>query len=395
MDKKDKTNKNTFLANIAEDTIRRYGSGIKEHLVAYTGMDHETGTQLKRSLEGIHKSKVNPEYENQNLKQQAGFSAELKEVVRRRAEERIRGKKAHAMRTDDIPGHVNDQLFDITEKVDKNGNPVPAASAQMKFVGSSPEAAVDRMLTKQYQRYHDNDVKIMVPKDYYPGMKEALQNKISSLNEQISTMREKGFSQEAINAKVKQLENCKTLQKNLRESKVTNAEAMEARTNPMLSTVKDITKLGHRAGIEQAEMGAAIGGTVSIVKNVVALSTQEKTAKNVLLDISKDTAEAAVESYITAAGATVISGAAQNASSATIRAVSKTNAPAYIAVSTLEVGKTMTSYVQGNIDTEQCLKELGEKDIRWLTVPCMQPSDKQLSPSRSWVQWQEVWLDVY
>ena len=326
MGKKEKTTRNAALAGVAEDVVRRFGSGIKEHLVAQNGIDRDidmsqlvagktvlfnwNGTDVpvviknisgrnniqveivgdnlhtplsinaneingvlnKRSLASIAKSRVNPDYETQNLKQQAGFSAEVKEVARARAEEAVAGKKPQTVRTDDIPGHVNDQLFDITRKVDAQGNPVPGASAQMKFVGSSPEAAVDTMLTRQYQTYHDNNVKIMVPKDYYPGMQEALLNKISSLEEQIARMRENGASADAISAKIRQLENCKTLQRNLRESSVTNAEAMEARTNPTLSTVKDIAKLGHRAGVEQAKMGAAIGGGIFVLVFAAVLS---------------------------------------------------------------------------------------------------------------------------
>ena len=218
------------------------------------------------------------------------------------------------VRADDLPGHVNDPFFDITCEVDAKGNPVPGASAQMKFVGSSPEAALAKMLTKQYQKYHDNDVKIMVPKDYYPGMKEALQNKITSLDEQISKMREKGVAPEQIKAKIQQLENCKTLQKNLQESKVTNAEAMEARTNPMLSTVKDIVKLGHRAGVEQAKMGAAIGSGISIIKNAVALYKGDKRSVEALKDVAIDTTGAAAVSYVTGAGGAVIKGSLQNSS---------------------------------------------------------------------------------
>ena len=415
MDKKEKTLTNAALAGIAEDVVRRFGSGIKEHLVALKGIDREisvdklavgktvlfnwngndipvvikniagrnniqvefAGDQLhtqldvkinelegivnKRSLAQIAQSRVNPEFAEQNLKQQAGFSAEVKEVARQRAEEAVAGKNPKTVRADDLPGHVNDPFFDITCEVDAKGNPIPGASAQMKFVGSSPEAAVDKMLTKQYQKYHDNDVKIMVPKDYYPRMKEALQNKITSLEDQISTMRARGYSQDAINAKVKQLENCKTLQKNLLESKVTNAEAMEARTNPTLSTAKDIAKLAHRAGVQQAALGAAVDGSVSIVRNLVSYYKNEKTAEEALVDIAVDTGRSVAVSYGTAAGASILKAASQNASSSAIRAISKTNAPAYIAVSVLETGKTMTSYVKGDIDSSQCLNELGEK----------------------------------
>ena len=365
--RKKSTATNAVLAGIAGDNVRRFGGGIKEHLVALGGVDNETGTQLKRSLKGIANSKVNPEFKDQNLKQQAGFSAEVKEVTRRRAQEAVAGKKPKTVRTDDLPGHVNDPLFDITCDVDARGNPIPGASAQMKFVGSSPENAVEKMLTKKYQKYYDNDVKIMVPKDYYPGMKAALQQKITSLEEQIARMRDKGAAQEQINAKLQQLENCKTLQKNLQESQVTNAEAMEARTNPTLSTAKDIVRLGHRAGVEQAKMGAAVGGGISIIRNAVALYKGDKRGVEALKDVATDTAGAAAVSYVTGFGGAAIKGTMQNSSSAMLRGISKTNLPAYIATSTLEIGKTMHSYFSGKIDGTECLEELGEKGFGMVT----------------------------
>ena len=163
------------LSGAATDVVSRYGSGVKEHFVAYSGIDNETGQTLKRGLRQISRSKVNPDFKDSNLKQQAGFAAEVKEVARRRAEEAISGKKPKTVRTDDLPGHVNDPLFDITCKIDKTtGNPIPGASVQMKFVGSSPEAAVGKMLGKDYQKYIDNDCKMLVPSDFYDGMKADL-----------------------------------------------------------------------------------------------------------------------------------------------------------------------------------------------------------------------------
>ena len=148
---------NSGLAAIAEEGVSRYGSAIKEHFVAYSGVDNETGQVLKRSLKSISQSKVNPDFAKQNIKQQAGFSAETKEVARRRAEQILKGRRPTITRTDDITGHVNDELYDITSKVDAKGNPIPGASAQMKFVGSSPKDAVTKMLGKDYQKYIDND----------------------------------------------------------------------------------------------------------------------------------------------------------------------------------------------------------------------------------------------
>lgn len=361
---------NAGLAGGAGDVIDRYGSGVKEHIVGYSGVDNETGTVNNRGLKQISQyrrgdPKTDPNYRI-NTKQQAGFAAETKEAARRRAEEAIAGKKPTTTRTDDIIGpdgqrhHVNDQLFDITTKVDANGNPVPGSSAQMKFVGSSPKEAVGKMLSKDYQKYIDNDVKMMVPSDYYDGIKSELDARISSLEEQIDRLESQGKTDVA-EAKKEQLEKCRILKKNLVKSKVSNDEAIEARNNPKWSTAKDIARVANRAGLEQAKMGAAIGGGMSLIRNFVAVCKNEKDAKEAALDVAGDTAGAAALSYATAFSGAVIKGTAQNSSSELVKTLSKTNLPAYIATSTLEVGKTLKSYFSGEIDGVQCLEQLGEK----------------------------------
>ncbi|MDD2478674.1 MAG: hypothetical protein PHS31_02135 [Victivallaceae bacterium] len=355
---------NTGLAGLASDVIERHGSGVKEHIVAYSGVDYEDGTILKRSLKDVNSyergdSQTNPNYANLT-KSQAGFSAEIKEVSRRRADEVIKGKKPTTVRTDDIPGHVNDPLFDITSAIDNNGNPIPSASVQMKFVGSSPKAAVDKMLTKDYQKYIDNDVPLMVSRDYYDGMKLSLCEKISSLEKQIKKVNEEGKTDIAA-SKQAQLDNCKKLNKNLIKSKVTNAEAIEARNNPVLSTAKDIANVSHKAGIAQAQTGVAWGGSMSLIRNFIAVCKREKNSKEATLAVVGDTTSAGALSYATAFGGSAIKGGMQNAKSGLCRNISKTNLPAYIAVSTLEIGKTLKSFFSGDIDDVQCLEELGEK----------------------------------
>ncbi len=348
------------LAAASADVASRYGGAVKEHFVAYSGVDSEAGQTLKRSLKGISQSNVNPDFEKSNLKQQAGFSAEVKEVARRRAEERIAGKTPSTMRTDDIPGHVNDELYDITCAVDAAGNPVPGASAQMKFVGSSPGRAVNKMLGKDYEKYIDNDCQMLVPSDYYDGMKAALKDKCASLEKQVESLRAQGKT-EAAEAKQAQLEKCRKLSKNLRKSKVSNAEAMEARTKPKLSTAKDIARVSHRAGIAQAKTGAAIGGSISLIRNFVSVCKGEKEAKDALRDMGCDTASAAALSYATGAGGALLKGAMQNAKTSALRSVSKTNLPAMIVSGAVDAGKSLKRYFAGEIDGAECMEELGEK----------------------------------
>ena len=84
--------KKAAIEGAAVKTIQRYGSAAKEFLVALEGVDNETGKVYKRSLKSISKSKVNPEFEKQNLKQQAGFSAEVLDVADQNAENIIKKK---------------------------------------------------------------------------------------------------------------------------------------------------------------------------------------------------------------------------------------------------------------------------------------------------------------
>lgn len=348
------------LAAIAQDSVSRYGSGVKEHIVAHGGIDNETGQHLKRSLEGISKSKVHPDFQKQNLKQQAGFASETKEVARRRAEEAIAGKRPTTTRTDDIPGHVNDQLFDITGKVDAEGNPVPEVSAQMKFVGSNPKEAVNALMGKGYEKYLDSGGKMLVPSDYYDGMQEELSKRASSLERQISRLKAEGKTAQAASKQAK-LEKCQKWQKTLEKSNVSNAEAMEARINPRLSTAKDMAKVAHRSGIEQAKMGAVVWGGFSLVSNFYAVCRGKKEIGKALKDVGCDTAGAAAASYAAGAGGALIKGGLQNAGKGALRALSKTNLPAYIAVGTLECGKTLYRFARGQIDGRTCLEELGQK----------------------------------
>ena len=58
------------------ETVQRGGSANAEFIKGYTGRDNETGKVFAKSLEGISKYKVNPDWSENNIKQQAGFEAE-------------------------------------------------------------------------------------------------------------------------------------------------------------------------------------------------------------------------------------------------------------------------------------------------------------------------------
>ena len=141
-----KTLENVALEGAAAEVVQRYGSAAKEHFVAYAGKDNETGEELKRGLKQIAKAKVNPDYKDANLKQQAGFAAEQKYTARQNAENIINKKKTRVHNTDVKGSGDYDQLFDHIV-TDENG--IVISQEQMKFVGSNPKACLDKLASKK------------------------------------------------------------------------------------------------------------------------------------------------------------------------------------------------------------------------------------------------------
>lgn len=175
---------NSCIAGTAFDTVQRYGSAVKEHIGVYSGDNNETGEVLQKSLKSISKHKINPEFEFQNLKQQAGFSAESKSVARENAERIINGDPTRRIRTDDL-GRVNDPLYDHMD-IDANGNPIQGSGTQMKFVRDSPESAWRELQSTKFQKYHDANAPIEVPSDYYDGIIKEADKNIAALQKKQS-----------------------------------------------------------------------------------------------------------------------------------------------------------------------------------------------------------------
>lgn len=179
MKKKKKHTESIDLAaqsGAANEVVSRYGSAAKEHLVSYSGVDNENGRKLVRGLKKTAGSKINEGYASQNIKQQAGFAAEDKYTARQNAEKIVSGSKKRYSRTDDL-GRVNDPLFDHV-LLDEDGVEVLGSGEQMKFVGNSPKACLNKLASDKFQKYIDADAKITVPSDFYPGVLQEAEAKI-------------------------------------------------------------------------------------------------------------------------------------------------------------------------------------------------------------------------
>ena len=358
---------NAGIAGASHETIQRYGDAIKQHFVAYSGEDNELQKTLVKGLKQISKEKINPDYEYQNIRQQAGFSAEVKDVARSNAEKIINGETSRKIRTDDL-GRVNDPLYD-TVSIDANGNIIEGSGAQMKFLGASAKdpstagsaaRALDKLQSKKFQKYLDADAKIDVPSDQYDSLIDQANNKIEDLAKQLENQKKSGNT-EQVQKLEEHIEKLKKIKKNLQKSTVSSDEAVFARMHPVLSTAVDITKLSHRAGVKSAEISAIFGGSISIVKNIVSVCKGEIEPENAVLNVAKDTATTAVTGYATGFTGSVIKGIMQNSKSEYVRELSKTNIAGTIVNVTISTTKTMSRYLNGEIDGVECLEDLGEQ----------------------------------
>lgn len=365
------------IAGANSESVSRGGAAVKEFLVGYSGVDNETGKHLTKGLKDISKSKINPKYEEQNYKQQAGFSAENLEVSKTNAENILNGKKERKIRTDDL-GRTNDQFEDHV-LLDEHGNVIHGSGTQMKIVGSSPQETADKLLSKKYDKYVENNTPIEVASDQYEPVKKELEQRIEKLDEQIKEQKARGNHEE-----VKKLEERKNRaeasKKQLRKSKVSMKEAMEARKNPRLATAKNIVKTSHVVAVEAAKTGALIGGASSLVQNIYLVAKGDKEISEAAGDVITTTAKSGLVGYGTTFTASALKGVMQNAKSGTIRSLSKTSLPGMIVTTGLTIKNSLLKYARGEIDGVEFLQSLGQDGAGMLSSAMFATIGQSLIP---------------
>lgn len=252
-----------------------------EESVLYASANREHFSVLDR-LEEISKRKINPKYINQNINQQAGYSAEIKEQARVNEHNILAKKGERVWQYDDLssgqkaqvkklfPNYAtpkkNHEIVDYIS-VDEKGNVIPGTAVQSKFVGKNGEECFKKLLSKDYEKYFENGAKMKIARNHYGDFQRMVNTRIKSLESRIAKQKGLGDFQKATSLE-RELQKCKTIKAHTRPASATKAEAIEARLNPKLSTAKDVTSISHQAGMNAAQTGALIGGVVSLVTNV-------------------------------------------------------------------------------------------------------------------------------
>lgn len=357
--------KNATISGASSEVVQRYGSAVKEHYMSYTGINNETGNHLKKGLKDIASSKINPDYEYNNLHQQAGFSAEIKIRAKENANNIINNIKETTVRTDDI-GMVNDEYCDLVT-LDSSGNIIKDSERQVKFIGNSqsdpsgiykPKRILQSLKSRKFEKYLDKGVKLEIPSDDYDNVIKEINDEIS-INQK--SIRSGKLDSKLIQSKEENIKKLELIKKNLKKSNISSKEALEARMNPLLSTGKEIVSVSHEAGVQGLKFGAAIGGSISIIKNMVAFAKSDITFDEAMKNFIRETGGSAAVGYATTFSGSAIKGIMQNSTSQYIRTLSKTNLPGTLVAVTVTVGKSLTKYFRGEIDGLECMQDLGQE----------------------------------
>ncbi|MGL2700443.1 hypothetical protein ACQJ8E_01295 [Helicobacter pylori] len=387
--KKDREKKQKY-SNITDATIM--GSTAEESAL-HASANREHFFVLDR-LEEISKRKVNPNYIKQNINQQAGCSAEIKEQARVNEHNILAGKRERIVQYDDLsseqkaqvkklfPDYAapskNHELVDYVG-VDEKGNVIPSTLTQSKFVGRNGEECFKKLLSKDYKKYFENGAKMKIARNHYGDFQRAVNTRIKSLESQIAKQKGLGDFQKATILE-KELQKCKTIKVHTRPASATKAEAIEARLNPNLSTAKDVTRVSHQAGMNAAQTGALIGGGVSLVTNVYECIANGKDPMKALKHTLVATAKGGALSYCSAFVSSSLRGLMQSSANKIIQSLGKGSVPAMIVGACVTNATVLTRYFSGKIDKTELRKQLGKANATLVSSGAMAVAGQALIP---------------
>ncbi|MEC4168014.1 MULTISPECIES: hypothetical protein [unclassified Pseudomonas] len=361
---------NTTISLSTSEVVSRFGSANAEYLKGYSGVDNETQQKFAKGLAGIAKHKVNadPRYAEQNIKQQAGYSAEVAATSRDNAESIINGSKIRVSRSDDLPEYgKNHTVVDRVQLLD--GEIIQGTQTQMKFVGKRDELfAKIAKEDGEFTRYRG--VTLELPSEQYVGAESFCRDKAQQLRDQAAKVEQLGKDNVAKKLR-HEADNYEQLADHLSDSGLTTDQAIFYRTHPKMATAMDIARTSHRAGLQGAQYGAAIGGSISLLQNLLATAQGQKEMGEAAQNVAVDTLKAGALGYGTAFVGAAIKGSLQQSGNSTLRSLAGTSAPALAVNICLSLASSINRYVCGEISEAQLLSEVGEKGAGMLSSSMM------------------------
>ena len=358
----------TSAALSTSETVGRFGSANAEYIKGYTGIDNETGQKFAKGLAGIARHKVHPDYVDANLKQQAGYSAEVAATSRDNAEAIIARSEVRTARSDDLPHYGrNHNVVDRVQILD--GQIIEGSQTQMKFVGNPKQLLKDiAQEDGKFARYRGT--RIELPSEQYKDAAQHCRDQAQQLRINAQHAELHGKPEAAAKLRL-EADNYEQLASNVCDSGMTTEQALFYREHPEIATAFDIAHTSHRAGVEGAQHGAVIGSCISLLQNLLATAQGKQDLRGAAQAVAVDTAKAGAIGYGTAFAGSAIKASMQQSGSQALRTLSSTNAPALAVNICLSLGSSVKRYVTGEITESQLLVEVGEKGAGMLSSSMM------------------------
>ena len=167
---------------------------------------------------------------------------------------------------------------------------------------------------------------------------------------------------------LKKAERCDTLVSKVKESNTELSEAVFARQNPQLFTIKEVLTNGHQAGVIAAKNAMVMGGTISLAMNVYAIASGEKDLAEATKDMATATVGAGASAYLIGNGGTVLQSVMHSSGVNALQKLSMTGLPSAIVAGGIEMHHILKAYFRGEITETEAVQQLGEKGVGTLAA---------------------------
>lgn len=133
-------------------------------------------------------------------------------------------------------------------------------------------------------------------------------------------------------------------------------------------SIKNAVHTGHEAGVFGAQNAGVSSLTISGIINITAIIKGEKTAMQAVEDTMKDGGKAAVSGYISTGGVTIFDHSLLNSSSKLLNRLGEMNVTGKVITAVMVTGDTLRKWSDGEITTQECMIDLGEKGLSTVTA---------------------------
>lgn len=307
---------------------------------------------------------LNPEYYEMNLKQHAGYAAEVISTAKENLIARITGSDVTAYRVDDMPElgfPKNDQHVD---KVRVNAAGEVIERIQTKFFGNNGTEWVQKMMSKKCEKYLDgiHVDKLECPKDYYDEAKAFISQWREDLARQLEHVTANDNT-EAIESTQRKIDKLNSIDEMIEQSTVTTDQARRAVTKPKSVMASLFAAETFSVALEEGAYGATAAAGLTFVSSTAIhgaeLYNGEITAGDMARLVASETGVAGALGGGTAFVSSAAASMMQTSSCNLIRSIGGSCLPASAVAFTVESYDSFMDYAQGTIGADELAHDLG------------------------------------